>query len=301
VTYSLIITAWKEAATVAQNLEFVLTPENGNYLPDMEIVLVTPDDETANAAQNIIDKTGFKNFVCIRDPHKGKPTALNMALDQVKGTILIFTDGDVLLAKDALQEVIKPFSNSSIACVTGRPVSSDSKNNLFGYWGHLLADVAHHKRTNIFDNGEYYFVSGYLYAMRKIEGFKFPSDILIDDAWATIKIVQLGHRIAYAPKAMVYVKYATNFSDWIRQKRRSLGGHNQLESYKEATNIGNRKFSDELSYFMFPLKYSTNIKEFMYSLLLYPGRMYLWIVIWIQRKVLKRSFEKTWVRIESTK
>jgi biofilm PGA synthesis N-glycosyltransferase PgaC len=305
--YSLIITAWKEPDTVARTISNVLDLENLNLLPEMEIVLATPDEDTKIAAENIIKKYNFKDFLYVRDPHKGKPFALNLALEKASGEILIMTDGDVIIQKNALKPLVAKLDDTKIGAVTSRPVSADSRNSLFGYFGHLLADVAHKRRSEIFASGGFYFVSGYLYAMKNLK-VKFPEDSLSDDAWITLKILDLGYKVSYSPESTVAITYPKNFQDWIKQKRRSLGGYTSLKSYQDevikkvgANKSLNRKFTTELSYIFFPITYAKNPKELVYSLFLYPARLWLWIEIWWSIKIKKKTIEQIWQRVESTK
>lgn len=306
--YSLIITAWKEPKTVSQNLEMILDHCNGNMLPDMEIILVCPDEDTFLAAHSISNKYKFQYFKRIQDKKIGKPTALNLAIKEAQGEILIFTDGDVIYDKSSLPNLVNAFDNSEIGAVTGRPVSADPKNTLFGYIGNLLADVAHHKRTHSFNSGGYYFLSGYVYAVRNFQDLKYPEKSLVDDAWITLDIIRRGYKLAYSPEARVFVKYPQNFTDWIKQKKRSVGGYRQLQPMIEqmqSMNLSsksiNRKFGNELAYFFFPLKYAKNLRQLFYSVCLYPMRLYLWLIIFYETHFNKKTFDQTWVRIESTK
>lgn len=325
--YSLIITAWKEASTVKENLRHILDPEYSNLLQNLEVVLACPDEETKFAAEEIIKEYAFKNFIYVKDLCKGKPVALKKAIQQAKGKILICTDGDVIIDKKALPKLVEKFKDERIGGVTGRPVSSDSKTTMFGYWGNLLADVAHEVRTKEFSRGSFYFMSGYLLAVRKSIIPDIPDDVLVDDGWLTLKLIEAGYKIGYSPESRVFIKYPRNFADWIKQKRRSVGGYKQLAKNKEQrtntvemhgdASIENHKFQitnsklqiptknrnifEELKYVLFPLGYSRNIKEFFYSLALYPARLWLWLIIFYERRFKNRSFEETWQRVESTK
>jgi poly-beta-1,6-N-acetyl-D-glucosamine synthase len=306
--YSIIITAWKEPETIKETFTRILDEKWGNSLENMEIVLVSPDEETYFAALEIVQKYGFQNFIYAQDSNKGKPAALNLAVSKANGAILILTDGDVILGKNSLRPLIEGFSDNTIGGVTGRPVSLDSKNDIFGYWGNLLAEGAHVKRARSFEKKGFYFMSGYLCAIRKYEGLKFPEDTLVDDAWISVELIKRDMKIAYSSNSLVYIKYPRNFSDWIKQKKRSLGGYTQLkESQKEAfanyevLQSQNRNIINEIKYTFFPFQYASNLKEFFYSLALFPARLYLWLVIFYEQKVKKKSFKETWVRIESTK
>jgi cellulose synthase/poly-beta-1,6-N-acetylglucosamine synthase-like glycosyltransferase len=244
--FSLIITAWKEPETVRDTLLQVLDANSGNMLEDLEIIVVCPDEETKAASMEVIKEFNFGNFVHIKDPQKGKPFALNMALKQARGKILIFTDGDVIIQPQALPALVKPLQDDAVGLVTGRPISADSKRSMFGYFGNLLADVAHVKRLKEFGNGGFYFVSGYLYAMRNIEGFQVPVDTLVDDAWVTLQFVKKGEKIAYSPNALVKVKYPKSMSEWVKQKKRSMGGYNIVSLQRLMLNFQRHRENREV-------------------------------------------------------
>ncbi len=313
--YSIIITAWKESRSIKKAIKSLVDKRSGNFTKkEFEIVVVCPDKDTWLAARNIADGYKFRNIRWIRDQKNGKPAALNLAFNEINSEILILTDGDVYIGKNALPKILEYFKDRKVGGVTGRPVSEDSKKCFMEYMGHLLADAAHHKRmvtmkSNIsgrslrFVKKEpgFFVLSGYLFAMRNI-GIKVPEDCLIEDAFISYKLHNEGYKLAYEPEAKVFVKYAKNIQDWYKQKLRSVGGYEQLWKYqviKPETKV--RNFWRELEYFWFPIKYSKNLRQFIWSLMLYPLRLILWVRIFWQQRILKRSFSKTWVRIESTK
>lgn len=307
---SIIITAYKEGRSIGAVLESLFNSEYQNT-PNMdyEVILACPDDETENAAREKLTELNFDftKFVRVKDPQKGKPTALNMAFEIAKGDILILTDGDVVkIAKNSVNSLITALQRDKmIGGVTARPMSADRKINVFGYWGNLLSDAANDKRlkdmkSNLAQN-KFFVMSGYLMCIYK-PNFKLPAEVLADDAYISYKIKESGKAIVYEPLAQVYIKYPTNLSDWYKQKSRSLGGYIQLHQMGVLNHENRtRNFTSELEYFKFPFQYATSLHELWWSLLLYPVRLFLWIRIFVERKILRKSFSRTWVRIESTK
>lgn len=311
---SILITAYKEAATIGKCIETTADPKfNGLENRQFEILLACPDDETLSAARAAVSGLGIEDkFVHVPDPGHGKPVALNLLMDKARGDIWVFTDGDTYAGAGAVGKIIDHFRDPKVTAVTGRPYSADSEDNFMGYIGHLLADAAHHKRNIdltqagghsrlLVPKRNFFPVSGYLYAMRRSE-IRVPENCLVDDAYVSYVIYNQGGRIAYEPEARVYIKYARSLSDYFKQKNRSTGGYIQLWEYgvvKPETKT--RSFWRELEYFWFPIRYAKNIKQLFWSFLLYPIRLWMWIMIYWERKVIKKDFVKTWVRVESTK
>jgi len=144
-------------------------------------------------------------------------------------------------------------------------------------------------------------MSGYIMAIRNLD-FDIPRNVLSDDAYISYTLRNMGMDIAYAPKALCYVKYPTNLKDYYKQKVRSIGGFKQLKRmgvFKRDKQ--SRSFLIELGYFFFVFKYPKTFQEFVWSLLLFPIRFWTWIRIFWERRVLNKDFKNTWVRIESTK
>ncbi|MBN2015888.1 glycosyltransferase [Candidatus Dojkabacteria bacterium] len=311
---SIIITAWKEERTIEKALHSIIDPDWNDYKGTFEVLIVCPDSKTWLAAKNAAKKFRFVNLKWIKDEGKGKPNALNLAFKEVRGKILILTDGDVHFGKNAVSNLVRHFSDRKVGGVTGRPISKDKKDNFMGYMGHLLADAAHHKRMvtmvpdvkgrslKIVSKKPHFFVlSGYILAMRNT-GIKAPSDCLIEDAYFSYILHKKRYKLAYEPEAKVYVMYSKNLRDWFKQKLRSVGGYIQLWKYNVITpDTKVRNFWRELEYFWFPIRYARNPKQLLWSLAMYPIRMYLWLRIFWEQRILKKSFEKTWVRVESTK
>lgn len=311
---SIFISAWKEEKQIKKVVNSIVNPEWNNYKGNFELLIVCPDEATWIGAKEKADEQDFENIRWIKDPGKGKPLGLKMAFKEAKGDIFILTDGDVYFDKNAVSNLVKHFEDKQVGGVTGRPVSIDPKDNFMGYMGHMLADVAHHKRLVtmrsdvkghslkiVTKEPGFFVLSGYILAMRNV-GIEPPEDCLIEDAYFSYVLHNKGYGLVYEPEAKVFVKYAKHLSDWFKQKLRSVGGYVQLWKYdviKPETKV--RDFWKELQYFWFPIKYAKSLKEFIWSLFVYPIRAYLWLRIFIQRKILKKSFEETWVRIESTK
>ena len=287
---SVIITAYKEQNTIGKVIESIL-PQLKNK---DEIIVVCPDKETEKAAK----KFKIKH---IKDQGKGKPAALNLAFKKAKGNILILTDGDVYISKNAIKEILKPFKDKKVGAVSGRPVSTNTRNTMLGFWSHLLTDIgAHETRILLRKKDKFIVCSGYLMGIRKNLIEKIPENSLSDDAVISNLIYSKSYKTAYAQEAKVFVKYPTTLKDWLKQKRRSAGGYLQI---KELTNRKDemRSFFKESFGIFRALRYPKTTKEYYWTIILVLARLYLWSVIFIDIKLKKKEFSKIWQRIETTK
>ena len=290
-----IITSFKEPRTICKCIANILQSFITANV-EFEIIVLAPDEETLKEARSY---QGVKTKVrVVRDPGKGKPCALNMAFKEAKGDIMILTDGDTYISAESIKELLKVMNDPKVGAVSGRPVSTSPKNSMLGFWSHLLTDMAHKTRM---DNTDFV-VSGYLYALRKGILDDMPEQTLSDDAYNSFKLVEKGWKIGYCPEAQVYVKYPSTFKDWLAQKKRSAGGFVQLTSeFKMTPPKSTRSFGQEVKGFWDVISYAKTPEELGWTLALIGARVWMWMNIFWERKIMHKDFNKTWTRIESTK
>jgi len=303
--FSVIITSAYEPSTIKKAIDQVVL-HNKELWNKMEVIVVAPDDETLKMAEGGLLKLkerGFVNYEVVRDLGKGKSAAINLAVSKARGSILIFTDGDVYVEDGAIKRVeallrLRP----NTAGVSGHVVSLDSRNTLFGYFSHIFCSAADARRKSNPTTP----MSGYLYAIKKIQGlFPIPENLRSEDAYISARILQQNLKIAYASEAKVFVHFPKNMKDWINQKTRSLGGNLQLRKTglfpADSTQYyRKRSIFNDLSMAFYPMKFAKNPKELLFSLALYPLRLYLWVRIYLIHST--NSYKSgPWERILSTK
>lgn len=292
---SIVVTAFHEENTVGRAIEALVTqPLSGEW----ELLVVCPDEATAAVAEGM--RARYQQVRCVRDEGKGKPAALNLALGEAQGDLLVLTDGDVYVGEGAIAALIKPFVESNVGIVTGRPVSVSPRDTMLGYWSHVLVDAgAHRQRSLRAARGEFFESSGYLYAFRRGLVRDIPEDSLAEDGLISHRVAEQGFGTAYAPEAIVYVKYPSTYSDWTKQKIRSMGGYAQ--NYVHADR-GMRSFRREaLDGAGAALKYARGPRELWWTLLLFVARLHAWLRVWWDVRLRKRPFAALWQRVNSTK
>lgn len=296
---SIIITSFKEPLTIGKAIESFLKQ---NIKEKYEIIVSCPDKETADVVNKYSKK--FKQVKLFNDPGQGKMLALNLLFKKItKSDILILTDGDVYVSSNSVNEILNAFKDPKVGCVTGRPVSTNLRNNIFGYWSHLLLYGAHKARLKRTNQGKYFTSSGYLFAFRNGIIKEFQRDIPEDAIIPFIFLIE-GYKIKYLPNALVYVKYPDNFKDWIDQKKRVSKAYINLDkiTYKGKKAPKMKSFLNEtLEGTFIALSYPKNIRELVYTLLLFPARLYMWFRTFYEAKLIKKQHKDAWKQIESTK
>lgn len=266
-----------------------------------ELLIVSPDKEGKNIAEKETKKN--RQVRWIKDKGLGKSAAVNHALPQAQGKILVLTDGDVMLFPQAIHEIIKTFDDKKIGCVSGRVISANPRTTMLGYWSHLLADAgAHQIRMELSQQEKFLECTGYLFAFRKGIISKIPLDVA-EDTIIPYVCYQKGYKIRYAPKAKVLVKNPTTFKDWLKQRKRTAKAHETLNKYVNTKDIPRVKtFTNELKKgWLLALAYPRTLREIWWTLLLFGARLLMWILVCYETRIIKQSYKDKWERVESAR
>jgi|SRR3989344_3130860 len=290
---SITITSFKEPLLVKRAILAILENNPKNY----ELIVAAPDKETEEVTKNFKNK----NIKYFKDPGKGKSLALNQIFKILKGKIWIFTDGDVYLNKNAIEEILKPFEDKNVGCVTGRPVSLNKKDTMLGFWSHLLYDAgAHNIRKELNKENKFLECSGYLFAFKNNITKNIPLNVA-EDTMIPYLTMKNGYKIKYAEKAIVYVKNPTTLKDFIKQRVRTAKAHETLVEYTPYFPKV-KSFRNEIKKgSIWALKYPKTFKEYIWTFLLFLIRLYIWALVKIDHRLLGKKYGDGWERIETTK
>src|SRR5262249_38480076 len=147
----------------------------------------------------------IRNYPSIRLLHsperRGKSSALNRAIDNAKNEILIFSDANTILNKEALNNITRHYQNKKVGGVAGekKVLSSSQSTDEVGsseglYWKYesLLKKI----------DSDFYSVvgaAGELFSIRRELYEKIPDTIILDDFVISLRVAQRGYRVMYEP------------------------------------------------------------------------------------------------------
>ena len=277
---SIVITSYKEPqATLKATNIFLKQLDKKNI--DFRIIICDPFIEVKDfLKKNLKDKrVGF-----FLDPGEGKSYALNLLFSRIysenREDIIILSDGDVWVSEDAVSEILEAFNNKEIGCVTGNPVSIDSRDNKYGCWSHFLFSGIDRVRKKLSNARNFFECSGYLFAIRNGVIKEFPLDCS-EDSVISYLFWKKGYKIKYVEKAKVYVKNPDNWKHWMHQKLRNVKGHENLSKlYPEMPRT--KSFWNEAKEGLYIFNFSKNLKEFFWILQLYFARLYLYFKAFLE-------------------
>lgn len=156
----------------------------------------------------------------------GKPTALNLAVEQATGELLVFMDARQTVAPDALLRLAAALTDEAIGAASGElSLATDG--------GGDAADVGLYWRYEkwIRDNESRLFsttgATGALFAIRRTDFVPHDVDALLDDFDLPVRLLRRGLRTVFVPQARVFDRAETSAAGEFRRKARTLAGNFQ--------------------------------------------------------------------------
>ena len=157
---------------------------------------------------------------------KGKSAALNRAAESARNEILVFSDANTQLNKEACLNISKHYFDKSVGGVAGekKVITVDSHNHNAAsseafYW-------KYESRLKKLDSDFYTVVgaAGELFSVRKNLYQSVPSEVILDDFIISMKIAQQGFRIVYEPNAYAMELPSFSMKDEKKRKIRIAAG-----------------------------------------------------------------------------
>lgn len=195
---SLVIAAYNEEAHIADKLENSLAlddPADG-----MEIVVASDGSTDRTAA---IVRGYAERGVRLLDlrANVGKAAAQNAAVGTATGEILVFSDADVSVGRDAVRRLVRHFDDPAVGCVTGQVVYTNEEatgvsRGEGAYWRYEVRLREWESRLGILVAG-----SGALLAVRRALFEPLDADVS-EDFFLPMRAALRGYRTVYEPGAV---------------------------------------------------------------------------------------------------
>jgi len=198
---TILIAAFNEEAHIAQKIGNCLELDGMPGGFDLVIVSDGSTDRTVEIAQSFKPR-GVKVLPLERI---GKVRALNRAFEMIETEIVILTDANSVLERDAVHILLQPFGDPSIGCVCGNQRHSrldGSESSAEGeglYWRYDKWIKSLESKA-----GGTIAADGSLYAIRRALFQPIEEPAQPDDMAISMRIATQGYRIHFAEEAVSY-------------------------------------------------------------------------------------------------
>lgn len=228
-TFSIIVPTKNEDAVIRRCLDGLLKVD---YPKDKMQIIVVDGNSTDGTGKICTEFEGKypENFKLIcEQTSKGKPAALNLALQHISGEIVGVFDADSLPEKDALRKVVSYFNDKKIMAVQGRTTSLNEKSNALTRiiameeraWFQALLSGREKLQLFVPLTGSCQFVRKNV--LQELGGWDENS--LTEDVELALRLVEKNHLIKYAPDVCSGQETPNNLGDLVKQRVRWYRGY----------------------------------------------------------------------------
>jgi poly-beta-1,6-N-acetyl-D-glucosamine synthase len=218
---ALIIPAFNEADYITAKLANCRALD---YPHDkLEILVVTDGstDGTPDLARRF--EGGGSVVVLHRRERRGKAAAINHTMKQVTSPIVILSDANTLLNREAVREIVRHYADPTVGAVAGekrirlRGSAAGTGEGLYWRYESLLKRLDSELWTVVGAAGE-------LLSYRRELFEPIEQDAILDDFVLSLRIAAKGYRVIYEPRAYAVEEASASVGDELKRRIRIAAG-----------------------------------------------------------------------------
>lgn len=223
---SLVIPCYNEAHILKEKVQNCFQLDYPSSL--LQIYFIT-DGSTDGFREVLRD---YPEIILLHEDHRGGKTAAeNRAMQFIKTPIVVFSDANTMLNRQAIQNIVRHFEDEKVGCVSGeKRVKVEEKDSASSagegiYWKYesLLKRLDSEWHTAVGAAGE-------LVAFRTDLYEVLPEDTILDDFMQSMLIAAKGYKIVYEPEAYAVETGSASIKEEMKRKIRiSAGGWQSIQ------------------------------------------------------------------------
>ncbi|MGH3301034.1 MAG: glycosyltransferase [Streptosporangiaceae bacterium] len=212
------VMAYNEEANIADALASILDQQftGGRRLAELIVVASGCEDKTCAIVADIAARDSRVRLI-EQEQRQGKASAINLFIDVARYPLLVLVSADLLVKEGALDGLLSHFDDPAVGMVGGHPTPVNGETTFLGYAVHLQWRL--HDRISV-----KYPKLGEIVAFRSVVP-NISLDTAVDELSLQAIVSQLGYRLVYEPRAVVYNRGPATVGDFLRQRRRIYAGH----------------------------------------------------------------------------
>jgi cellulose synthase/poly-beta-1,6-N-acetylglucosamine synthase-like glycosyltransferase len=222
-TVCLFIAANDEAAVIGSKLENALALD----YPAGKLQIVVASDGSVDGTDEIVRSYAPRVCLIASSPRQGKIAAINHGVESVACEIVVFSDANTFLRRDAIRALVRNFASEDVGCVSGdvtlvgdRALLAKSEDLYYRYERWLQ-----HAESDI---GSMIGADGALYAIRRSLFTPRAEDTILDDMAIPMAIVRAGRRVVFEPAARAQEPGVESAMEEFSRKTRVVAGAMQF-------------------------------------------------------------------------
>ena len=215
-TVTVLIAAYNEVAHIETTVRNKLEQD----YPAEKLNIIVISDESDDGTDELVTDLGDPRVLLIRQvPRAGKTSALNLAMPEATGEVIVFSDANSLYAPDTLNNLVAPLADPKVGYVTGRMVYKASDGSLTGEGCSAYMRYENNLRAWETDLGSIVGVDGGVDAMLR-EIYRPMNADQLPDFVQPLTVREQGYRVVYEPRALLYEDALAEADDEMRMRVR---------------------------------------------------------------------------------
>ena len=222
---SLVVPTFNEAGSIESKLKNCAEL----IYPTNKLTVTVIDSGSNDGTQKLVKHFSQRNsairiVLLEQEKRLGKANALNLAINQVDGEMVVITDSDAKLEPRAVEYLIRNFADPQVGAVTGRLITTGRKDTATA-----SLEPRYRQMIDILRLGESVIDStpifnGPIMAFRRDLYVPLPQDSIADDTELALSTRAAGWRAIFDGEALAYEFYPTSARPRFDQKtRRAIG------------------------------------------------------------------------------
>ncbi|NNE08384.1 MAG: glycosyltransferase family 2 protein [Gemmatimonadetes bacterium] len=183
--------------------------------PPEKLRLVVSSDGSTDATNEVVRSFADRGVVLVSsDERSGKVAAQMRALSSIQGRIAIFTDASILLNREALRAIVRPFADPAVGCVSSEDHVPGGGEGLYVRYEMWLRRMEGSIRTLIGVSGSFYAIRTNLIEETPI---RYTRDFLVP-----LTVIEKGYRVLSEPDAQGHFLPAVSAGSEFQRKVRTV-------------------------------------------------------------------------------
>ena len=216
---TLIVAAYDEEDFIHEKIKNTLQL---NY-PEGRLELIFVTDGSSDRTPEMVAE--YPAIKLLHDTaRKGKISAVHRAIEHVTTELIVFTDANTFLNKDALVLMCRHYAEPGVGAIAGekRVLIEENADATAGegfYW-------KYESKLKEWDSELYSVVgaAGELFSIRKSLYQPVPANSVLDDFMISMRIAEKGYQIIYEPNAYAQESSSANIAEELKRKIRIAAG-----------------------------------------------------------------------------
>ena len=229
-TISVVIPVFIEEKRIIAALSAI---QNGSLLP-MEIIVV--DGGSSDRTVSLVQRS-YPDVILLNNPDRTAAAGRNVGIQKARGDIVAFTDGDCIVDKDWLRNILKHFEQQDIDGLGGKVLNAVPENHYEEYWGNLAWNlimsfpdksyvVKEKKLNDAFVTANCAYKRSLLDRIHGFNEFFANNAEDVDLCW---RAVDSGAKLIYVPDVVIYAHNVTTLKGIAKKSFRNGVSSSKLQ------------------------------------------------------------------------